>query len=313
MEVALLKLTVNGYITTLTRRVMNYYFSVTDFVPSTQVRGAILAEYYKQKGKVDMDFFVSPAFPLESAPAHYFSPASGRKSGNFVEKRGILKEKEDELSKGRPLSEVLRLNKDDKPRVGAIIRRVEVDKDSTKYTKYTAESAISMNVAIDKTLASARHGMLFAYEYRRFGELWALARPSEVLDVVKGGEIRIGRGKNRGNTAVKVQVVREVELPEPEGLVYCLSQCVPSLLGKEFFKVKRDSEGVPIIVGETSTYAGWFTTDSVSGQKPSFRTLSEGTLIYIEEKRNYADLLPAGLNFALSINDLSSLLDRVRP
>ena len=313
MEVALLRLKVNGYITTLTRRVMNYYFSVTDYVPATQVRGAILAEYFRQKGRTDVEFFASPAFPLDSAPSHYFSPSRGRKSGEFVEKRDVLKEKEEELSKGRKLGDVLKLGDEEKPRVGTIIMRVEAGRDYTRYARFTAESVVSMHVAIDKALASARHGMLFAYEYRRFGELWALARPGEVLDAVKGGEVRMGRGKNRGSTAVKVEIVRELDLPEPKGLVYCLSQCVPSLLGREFFKVKRSGDGRQIIIGDTSTYAGWFTGESASGQKPSFRTLSEGTLVYVEESRGYSDLLPAGLNFMLSIEDLSSLLDRVRP
>ena len=311
MEFALLRLTVNGFITTQTRKVMNYYFSISDYIPATQLRGAILAEYYYQKGKIDHSFYTSPAFPSNSAPSHYFSYAEGRKSNEFVEEKGVLKLKGEELAKGKALSETLKLKEEEKPRIGVVITRKSVEKDRTRYVKFTAESFISMHVAIDKRLASSYHRMLFAYEYKKFDTLWALAQPSEVLDVVKGGTIRVGRGKNRGNYGVKVEVVKEVDLPEPKGLSYCLSQCIPSLLGRKFFEVKKDIEGIPIIIGDTSTYAGWFTNDKISGQKPSFKTLSEGTLIYVEDGKNFSDLLPAGLNFMFSIEDLNSLLERV--
>ena len=306
-----MKITVNGYITTQVRRIGSYYFSVTDYIPATQLRGALLAEYYYQKGKIDQDFYASPAFPLDSAPSHYFSPAEGRKSSDFVERRGVLTEKGKELESGTHLKDVLRLDDDEmKPMIGVIIKRKE-GKDVNRYSKFTAESFISMHVAIDKVLASSYHQMLFAYEFKKFDTLWALARPSEVIDVVKSGKIRLGRGKNRTNSMAIVDVVGEVDLPEPQGLSYCLSQCVPSLLGKRLFDVGK-VDGKSVIIGGTSTYVGWFTSDKVSGQKPSFRTLTEGTLVLVKERGEYDKVLPAGLNFMFGIEDLGSLLQKVK-
>ncbi|QIW22831.1 hypothetical protein EWF20_00735 [Sulfolobus sp. S-194] len=312
MRFVLLKLEVNGYVTTRVRRIGNYYFSTTDYIPATQLRGAILAEYYYQKGKIDQSFFTSPAFPIDSAPSHYFSPAEGRKSSEFTEEKEILRKKNEELEKNKSLKEVLKLSRDKKPRIGMIIKRVESKgvEEINKYTKFSTESFISMHVAIEKTLASSYHRMLFAYEYKKFDELWALAKPSEVIDIIKTGKIRLGRGRNRTNTLATVEVIREIDLPEPQGLSYCLSQCIPSLFGKELFTV-GEVEGRKVIIGSTSTYVGWFTNDSISGQKPSFKTLSEGTLVLVKNKENYEQLLPAGLNFMFGIDDLDSLLRKV--
>lgn len=309
VKFTLLRLTVNGYITTRTRKIGNYYFSVTDYIPATQLRGAILAEYYYQKGKIDDSFFSSPAFPIDSAPAHYFSPAESRKSSDFVEEKGILRRKSEELEK-QALKEVLKLEGEKKPQIGVIIKKKESDKHETKYIRFSAEAFVSMHVAIEKTLASSYHRMLYAYEYKKFDTLWAIAKPSEVIDIIKGSKIRLGRGKNRTNALVTVDVVTEVDLPEPQGLSYCLSQCIPTLFNKQLFTVGK-VDGKSVIIGNTSTYAGWFTNDKISGQKPSFVTLNEGTLVYIKDKGNYDELLPAGLNFIFGIDDLDSLLQKV--
>jgi hypothetical protein len=311
VKFVLLKLTVNGYVMTLARRVKGYYYSLTDYIPSTQLRGALLSEYYYQKGKIDPQFFASPAYPVEAAPSHYFSPAEGRKSKKYLEEKGVLKRKSEELEKGKPLKEVLQLGSGKKPKVGTIIRREETTPTEYKYSGFSAESFVSMHVAIDKRLGSSYHGMLFAYEYKKLGVLWALAKPSEVIDVAKSSTLKLGRGKSRSNAEVRVEAVREVDLPEPQGLSYCLSQCVPSLFGKTFFSVGK-VEGKSVIIGETSVYSGWFTNDRMSGQKPSFKTLSEGSLVYVKEKGEYDKLLPAGLNFMVSVGDLGSLLDKVR-
>jgi|GEM_PF-905030 hypothetical protein len=311
MKFTLLKLTVNGYITTRTRKIGNYYFSVTDYIPATQLRGALLAEYYYQTRKIDQSFFSSPAFPIDSAPAHYFSPAEGRKSREFVEEKGILRRKSEELEKqGKTLREVLKLEGEKKPKIGAIIKRKESNKDETRYSHFNSESFISMHVTIEKTLASSYHRMLYAYEYKRFDTLWAIAKPSEVIDVIKGNKVRLGRGKNRTNALIIVDVISEIDLPEPHGLSYCLSQCIPSLFGKQLFTVGK-ADRRSIIIGSTSIYAGWFTNDKISGQKPSFRTLSEGTLVFVKDKGSYSEVFPAGLNFMLGIDDLDSLLQKV--
>ena len=297
-----LKLRVNGYITTQMRKVMNYYFSVADYIPATTLRGAILNEYYHQKGKIDESFYVSPAYPSNTAPAHYFSPATERKGAVFREVKGVLREKDKELEKvtdERQLKDVLKVG--GKPKIGTLVKFYREEGNENVYKGWSSESAILMHVAINKYSGASEKGMLFAYEYKRFGTLWALASDSEVIDVVK--RVRIGRSKNRVSKYVEIEKVKEVELDEPKGLSYCLSQCVPSLFGKEFFKAKY-------IIGDTSTYSGWFTNDYFSGQKPVFATVKEGSLVYVE-RVNDKKLMTAGLNFIFKIDDLKSLLDKV--
>jgi len=303
----LIKLKVKGHITTQMRRVKSYYFSVTDYIPSTTLRGAILNEYYHQKGKIDENFYVSPAYPLKTAPAHYFSPATQRKGAEFREEKGILRKKDEEFLRGKSVEEILKLKgKGHKPKIGALITFSREENGENVYKGKGGESVILMHVAIDKTSGAAREGMLFAYEYKYFEELWALAsESSEVIDVVK--RIRIGRSKNRVGNYVYIEKVKEVSLEEPKGLSYCLSPCVPSLFEKEFFKAK-------LIIGDTSIYSGWFTNDKFSGQKPVFTTLKEGSLVYVEGvSENNKKIMAAGLNFMFKIDDLKSLLDRVSP
>lgn len=303
MKFVLLRLKVNGYITTQMRKVKNYYFSVTDYIPSQTLRGAILAEYYYQKGKIDYSFYVSPSYPVGVAPSHYFSPAEGRKSSSFVEEKEILKRKSEEIEKKK--EEALRLEKEEaKPKIGTLIKLSEKSDKYYKYHSYHPETIVLTHVAIDKKTASNYHGMLFAYEYKKFETMWALASPSsEVFDIVK--EIRVGRGKSRGSSRVTVEKVKEVELHEPEGLSYCLSPVVPKLFDKKFFSTK-------IIIGDEGMYSGWFTTDKMAGEKPVFKTLKEGSLIYVEEKKDFEKLFTAGLNFVFRIDDLGSLLEMVR-
>ena len=301
----LLKLKVNGYITTQMRKVMNYYFSVSDYIPATTLRGAILNEYYHEKGKIDESFYVSPAYPLKTAPAHYFSPATERKGAIFKEEKGILKEKEKEIEKAKDEKEMKEvLNVKGKPKIGTLITLQGEEGNENVYEGWKSESVMLMHVAIDKYSGASTKRMLFAYEYKKFDELWALASSSEVVDEIK--RVRIGRSKNRVSKYVEIEKVREVKLDETKGLYYCLSPCVPSLFGKEFFKAK-------LIIGDTSAYSGWFTNDKFSGQKPVFTTIKEGSLVYAESvSGNSKKLMPAGLNFMFKIDDLKSLLDRVR-
>ncbi|WP_238699210.1 hypothetical protein [Saccharolobus sp. E5-1-F] len=301
----LIRLKVKGYITTQMRRIRNYYFSITNYIPSTTLRGAILAEYYNQTGKIDENFYVSPAYPIRTAPAHYFSPATERKGDEFIEAKKILERKEKEFDANKPIEEIMKLNiegKYPKPKIGSLITyEGETDKEN-KYKGFSSKSIIQMHVAIDKTSISSYKGMLFAYEYKQFDEMWAIASDSEIIDTIK--RIKIGRGKNRGNKIVDVEKVREVSLDQSKGLLYCLSPCVTSLFGKTFFKAKY-------IIGDKSIYSGWFTVDSFSGQKPVFETLKEGSLVYVESFSSEKSLMPAGLNFMFRISDLKSLLDKV--
>ncbi|BFH74739.1 hypothetical protein SJAV_26830 [Sulfurisphaera javensis] len=302
---ALLRLKVNGYTTTQMRKVKNYYFSVADYIPSTTLRGAILAEYYHQTGKIDESFFVSPAYPINTAPAHYFSPAEKRKASTFIEKRGILKEKSEELDKGKEMIDIMELDDPElKPKIGALITYLGKEDNYHKYTAYRSEAVILQHVAVSKgeNIGTSERGMLFAYEYKKLGEMWAIAKPSEVVDTVK--EIRVGRGRSRGNKAIVIEKVKEIEIPDGKGLSYCLSPCVTSLFGKEIIAGKKQA------IGDTSLYSGWFTLNTHAGQKPVFETLKEGSLIYVEKIN--VDLRPAGLNFILKIEDLFDLLNRVR-
>jgi hypothetical protein len=307
MDFVLLKITVNRYITTQLRKVANYYFSTADYIPSTTLRGAILAEYYYQKGKIEEDFFVSPAYPLNTIPSHYFSPAKDRKDKSFIETKNVL-EKKDELIGKKSENELKdkiseAMSVEGKPKIGTLITYKNDNNNQNVYEQFFAASAIQMHVAIDKTSVSSYHGMLFAYEYKKFDELWALAKPSEVIDLVN--RVSIGRGKNRAGNIAEVKKVKDLSLDDPKGLSYCLSQCVPSLFGKKFFDSK-------VIIGDTSLYTGWFTTDSISGTKPVFKTLKEGTLVYIVDKYYDSRIMASGLNFILKIPDLKYLLDKVK-
>jgi len=304
----LIKLIVKGYITTQMRKVRNYYFSITDYIPATTLRGAILNEYYQQKGKIDEDFYVSPAYPLKTVPAHYFSPATQRKGAEFREEKEVLKKKDEEFVQGKEIKEILKLDVKAKPKIGTLITFSDEKEGQNVYTAKGSESVVLMHVAIDKNSGASRKGMLFAYEYKHFDELWALASDSsDVIDVVK--RVRVGRSRNRVSKYVEVEKVKDVSLDElKDGLSYCLSPCVLSLFGKEFFKAKR-------IIGDTSTYSGWFTNDKFGGQKPVFTTLKEGSLVYLEGGNNNMNdkIKRAGLNFMFKIADLKSLLDRVSP
>ncbi|AWR98159.1 hypothetical protein DFR86_00175 [Acidianus sulfidivorans JP7] len=290
------------------RKIRNYYFSIANYIPSTTLRGAILAEYYNQTGKLDENFYVSPAYPIKTAPAHYFSPATKRKSNDFVEVKKILEVKEKEFDANEPIEKIMELNeeknkkKEFKPKIGSLITYYGENEKENIYKGFSSKSIIQMHVAIDKNSVSSYKGMLFAYEYKQFDEMWAVASDSEVIDIIK--RIKIGRGKNRGNKIVDIEKVREVQFDQSKGLVYCLSPCVPSLFGKTFFKSGH-------ILGDKSIYSGWFTADGFSGQKPVFETLKEGSLVYVESFSDENSLMPAGLNFMFRISDLKSLIDKV--
>ncbi|QKR01119.1 hypothetical protein GWK48_10550 [Metallosphaera tengchongensis] len=296
------------------RRVLNYYFATSSYIPSTTLRGAILNEFYQQKKRVPVDFYASPAYPARGAPAHYFSPASGRKSEGFEEEQGILRRVEEEMKGVKDEKGLLNILsnrvKDMKPKVGTIVLYEKNENGKNKYKEFHSESIVNMHVAIDKRTGSSHHGMLFAYEYKKVMEMWALASPGEVLDVVKASKkILVGRGKMRSGNVVDVEVVRELsDFERPEGLVYCLSQCVPRLFGKEVLMVRRLGDRM-LAIGDTSMYTGWFTTDTLRGTRPTFKVMREGTLLFVEEGK--LDLRAAGLNFAFKIPDLGELIKRV--
>ncbi|NON61610.1 RAMP superfamily CRISPR-associated protein, partial [Acidianus sp. RZ1] len=187
-----------------------------------------------------------------------------------------------------------------KPKVGQIIRKEMEGRKFTLFKKVELEGQVEMSVAIDKHTASSEKGMLFAYEYKFPEKMWALAQPGEVLDSVD--RIFIGRGKSRGFGWVDVRKKKEIDVEEEgKGKYYCLSQCVPTLFGKTYFQVDK-------IYGDLSYYISWFTNDEHEGYRPSFKALKEGSIIQGERTKENPPLLSAGLNFAIKIEDLTTLL-----
>jgi hypothetical protein len=313
IRVALLRLKVKGYINAYSRRVMNYYFSSTDYVPATTLRGAILELEYQTKGKVNDKFWVGPALPLGSAFSHFFIPLNekardgGKDSAEAQEMKGVLEEagkvdKWDKESVYKLVREKGLLGHGRKPRIGAVIRKVGERDGYNLYERVRLNSVVQMQTAVDKLTGSNAREMLFAYEYKEFRDLWALSSPDLPQD---RGVLRMGRGKSRSGFQVSFEKVRELdlELAKKGEVGYCLTPCAPSVMGVKLL----DGD----YLGDLSIYTGWFTNDHVTGTKPTFRVLREGTLVKVREAGNYQRLLGAGLNFLVKVNDLGELLEKV--
>jgi len=290
--VYLLELNVKGGITTgTTRRIMNYYLLSKYYIPATTLSGAIMNTVLKKEGKM-RQVYTSPALPIvNNKPvvfSHYFSPSVSRKAKDYVEIKGGLR-RTDANSLRERFPEL-------KHKIGELIVFDKEDGALNYYKQYEPETEVEMEVAIDRTLGSARKGLLYAYEVLIVDKMWALS--SEGFE----GEISLGRGKNRYYPTVEVRVKKEVELREvKEGdVVYCLTPCVPTLFGKKFIEFDE-------IWGEYSLYTGWFTTDNIAGQKPVFRVLREGSLIKVKKVLDDR-LLNAGLNLLLPIEDLGEIV-----
>jgi hypothetical protein len=318
------------------RRIKNYYLSEISYIPSQTVRGAILDAYINMHGNVKEDFYTSPAYPLNAAPAHALSPAKGRKEKEYIEKRGILQEIEkgiqqkieekahDNLAQSsqnkfesgfkefyneyltdlkNKIGPVETKDKEVrlKPKIGKIIEYKRTEGDVTIYGEFKNQSIINMHATISKYTGATEKGMLYAYEYKYFDTLWFLA--NQDLGIT---DIYIGKGREKGFGMSEIKIVKEIKFEEPkEGeWGYCLSQCLPSLREKQFFKPS-------IIIGETEIYTGWFTNSTISARKPTIRVLSPGTLIRIEKIIDLEALKPAGLNFILKIPDLHYLIKEV--
>jgi hypothetical protein len=297
------------------RRIKNYYLSEISYIPSQTVRGAILDAYINMHGNVKEDFYTSPAYPLNAAPAHALSPAKGRKEKEYIEKRGILQKMEEKVhyenefkkfyndeykySLENRIGPVKGVNP--KPKIGKIIEYKRTEGDVTIYGEFKNQSIINMHATISKYTGATEKGMLYAYEYKYFDTLWFLA--NQDLGIT---DIYIGKSREKGFGMSEIKIVKEIKFEEPkEGeWGYCLSQCLPSLREKQFFKPS-------IIIGETEIYTGWFTNSTISARKPTIRVLSPGTLIRIEKIIDLEALKPAGLNFILKIPDLHYLIKEV--
>ncbi|BBD73379.1 hypothetical protein HS1genome_1768 [Sulfodiicoccus acidiphilus] len=290
------------------RRIGNYYLWRREYVPATTLRGALInslieAGSIKELGEA-ASMAVAPAYPTSSAPAHVLLPAKGRKTEDFVEKKGVLSSSEDPVS-----SLDRKYGSQATPRVGTLVTLRGEEGDEWKFERFRPRRAtVEQNVSVSKVSGAAHREMLFAYELRDLGPLWALYLGDLEVD---GLEVRLGRGRNRVGTRFRVEATSTVEYPEPgEGsLAYCLSPCVPSFLGKTYFEGEY--------YGAVDLYSSWFTfgqdvdTPLLGGTRPSFKVLREGTLVRLRKLGEYRQLWPAGLNFLIRVDDLGSWLRKV--
>ncbi len=300
------------------RNVGNYYLSELDYIPSQTLRGALLNSLIASGSVIRDDFYVSPAFPVGAAPAHAFMPAKSRKSGELLEIKGVIGKLGDDwrdelfstIEKVKLMAEAnagdgtSRKGIEPKARVGEIAQlKGGATESSWSYEVVHLSSSVGMHVAINKGTGASEKGMLYAYEYKKAEQdMWALAS-----DDVGVREIRIGKSRGKGAGIAEVSVAGKVELKEPqEGeWGYCLSQCLPSFLGRTYFEAEH-------VVGKRDIYTGWFTLGESAGSKPALITTSPGTLVKVKKKGELDELRPAGLNFIVRIDDLGSFLSEVR-
>ncbi len=298
----LIKIKINEPIAFSSRKIKNYYFSSTEYMPAQTIRGAIINA--KEDYSLLCSYYTSPAYPIigekPAVPSHAFSPAKSRKSKEYVEEKGILSRLEKE---GENLLLNYPYSVDAKPKIGDLIYMTSEDDKYYYYSRAEIPSVITQHVAISKKYGSNEGGMLFAYEYKILEGAWFLA--SDDLGIK---QLRIGKGRNRGFGSAEVQSVKDIEFEEPKGgeWVYCLSQCIPSL-GKKFFDYES-------IIGKKELYVGRFTRvvdgKMITGNKPVIKVISPGSLIKIKSVYDL-DLKPAGLNFMVKISDLGELIKKV--
>ncbi|BDC17513.1 hypothetical protein [Acidianus sp. HS-5] len=296
----LIKLSIKEPIAFSSRKIKNYYFSSADYIPAQAIRGALINA--KEDYSLLDSFYTSPAYPLidgkPAVPSHAFSPAISRKSSEYIEEKGILNKVSKELLDNYPYPV------EAKPKIGDLIYMTSEDEKYYHYKKAEVPSVITQHVAISKKYGAGEGGMLYAYEYKLLKGIWFLS--SEDLGIKS---FRVGKGRSRGFGSAEVEAVKEVDLgvPKEGDVVYCLSQCLPSL-GKTFFDYD-------FVIGKTELYLGWFTRvvdgKTVRGQKPVIKVLSAGSLVKLKKIYDLDYLKPAGLNFMVKISDLGELIKKV--
>ncbi len=289
-----------------TRAIKSYYFSTKDYVPSTTVRGSLLEAYLRKTSMEDLykkmdSFYVSPAFPVSSAPAHPFLPAISRKSDDFAEEPNSLQIKSLKEDLQRMLDEIKeKISKDQypKPKPGTVVKLTDSNSTPYKYKSIKFNSIINMHVAINRTHGSAEAGMLYVYEYKEMGDLWAIA--SEDLGV---NEAYIGKSRYKGAGKVEVKKVKDYKMSYPKDgdWAYCLSPCLDRFLDKTFFEYDE-------ALGKEEMYNSWFTYKDLMGRKPLLKVMSPGSIVKVKKIYDLDQLKPAGLNFMIKINDLRSFL-----
>ncbi|MEW9492175.1 MAG: hypothetical protein TQ35_0008260 [Candidatus Aramenus sulfurataquae] len=310
-----------------TRAIKSYYFSEKDYIPATTLRGAILKafmdnsnmkpeEFYNKA----LNFYISPAYPLMSAPAHPFVLAVSRKDKRFLEMKDSLKKLEDrkedlnisgDWKKNLKITiylikkyskEKLGVDQYPKSRPGTIIKLVKYDQSPYGFESVSTKSIINMHVAINKFHASSEAGMLFAYEYKELPELWAIA--SEDLGVK---EAFVGKSRYKGAGKIKIEKIKDYQIrnPEPGSWAYCLSPCIDKLEVGNSKKIYFEWE---TILGKQEIYNSWFTYKDLMGRKPSLKVISPGSIVKVNKVNEIDELKPAGLNFMMKINDLRSFI-----
>lgn len=296
MKVVITRL--EGNINYYNRKLKSYFIIAKDYIPATTIRGAIEYLYLARFKRIDDTIYASSAFPIiedrPTAPAHPFMYRIERKSNEMVEDPGAI------TNKAKPNPEKV---KEPKPSPGSLV--LEKEKKEYYYDKYTPKKKVEMHVAVSKFTGSSQKGMLYAYEYIKGVQgYWFLT--GDNTELKEGDELKIGRGRTREGGKLVVEKVYGVKLEEVKGggeVGLCLSQCTPKVLGIEALEVNE-------IWGYYDIYNSWFTSDGVSGTRPSFRVLGEGSVI--EVKKVKEDFKTAGLNFIVSVPDLHSLLKEVK-
>ncbi len=221
----ILRITPKEPISFYTRAIKTYYFTTKDYIPATTIRGALLEAYLRKNNnnindfyKKSLNFYVSPAFPLNSAPAHPFLPAITRKSEKFMEEPNSLQNlSKNNVSKylEKTLNDIKEKSETEegqypKPKIGTIVKLIDHESTPYRYVSNKFSSIINMHVAINKFHGSSEAGMLFAYEYKEVGDLWAIA--SEDLEI---DEAYIGKSRYKGAGKVEIKKIKDYKIQNP--------------------------------------------------------------------------------------------------
>lgn len=295
------------------RRLGNTYVHSHAYIAAGTLKGAIVSEVFKRDerlGKLAFDeLSVSNAYPSGTVPAHAYMFLTKRKAKDFVEKKGIIAEGPSIFTPEKyeqEISAVRLMNAEYEPKsiIGDMARFEKILDGGYGYVKATASFKLLPNVAVSKMSGSSQKGMLFSYEVMEKGNFWALIDYEvwKKLNLEDELYVKIGKGRIGGLAEVKV-VQKGVSYAE-KGNAYCFTPCVPSFDSATFFTYDKS-------LASTSIYHGWFTNESFSSRKPVFATMKEGSLVSLSDATNAKRVMPAGLNFLLSVEDAYSLLRSV--
>ena len=306
MKYALLEIKLMSPALLHARNVKSYFLSTEDFIPSQTLRGAVIDALIKEGYDVHKleEIFVSPGYPSNSAPAHPFVFAMGRKSEEFKERKDslviegdvedIINRKRREIEEIMRDKKVMRRNDTLKSKTGTVVSLEGTLENSLfNYKEVKIPSIIQGHVAINKVTMNKESGMLYHYEYKMPTTFWALSSNTIPKEEIR---ITLGRSKNRGFGEALLTRKGELELADAKnGWAYCLSPCYTD---------------VETGIGKVTNYTGWFTSDDLRGTKPFMKVAIQGSLLKV--KGELYPLKTAGLNFAFSLSSLGELLSKVR-